>query len=107
MAGCQYPAPAVLQPGRRHGSHCTGETTQHYISNLKKTTFEEFTAVRNKFLYTEHVEKFQEDSIWCRNAATNNQCHRDEKYSLQVPETKQDCSKRTETLIVKCFRRRV
>ena len=40
MVGIQHPAPAVLQPGSRHDTHCTGEMTQYYNTNLRKTTFE-------------------------------------------------------------------
>jgi len=29
--------PGLLQPGRRHVTNCTGEMTQHYNSNLRKT----------------------------------------------------------------------
>jgi hypothetical protein len=53
--GGLWQAQSVLLPGRRHGTHCTGELTQHDNSNLRKTTFANFKEARKKFLNTEYI----------------------------------------------------
>jgi hypothetical protein len=57
MVGFPCQAPAVLLPGSRNGTHCTGEMTQHDNSNLRKTTFVKFKEARKKFLNTEYIWK--------------------------------------------------